>query len=133
MYDKFTKNVGFYDDIYWMLGAHIVAIFCTTIRSCISSKTNTGNFVRNLLNWIKVWTFLLCLISVMIAYSQYDDRVSLAQIKEHNCPGLTKHFGSIDDYRKMELVVFYSMVGGLLFYIIVSKMLSFCKMRNSSQ
>ena len=133
MYDKFEKGVGLYDDVYWMFAAHIVAILATVARNFFTSKTNGGNFARNILNGLKVWFYLLCLIGVMIADVQFDTRVSLAQIKEHNCPGLRFRLTSVDNYRMMELVVFYSMVGGLMGYIIISKLLTFLKLKYGSE
>lgn len=99
MHDKFDGDINMFSDVAWMFVAHVVSIAAIMMRNCFTSQNNAGSAIRSVLGAVKCWFYLLALLGVMVADCQYDDRVSLAQIKEHNCPGLRQRLNSIDDFR----------------------------------
>ena len=133
MHDKFDGDIDMFADVAWMFVAHIVCIIAIMLRNCYTSNNNAGTLARSLLGGVKCWFYLLALLGVMVADCQIDDRVSLAQIKEHNCPGIRQRLNTIDDFRQLELCVFYSQIFGIMGYLIVSMILVSAKKRFTSQ
>ena len=127
MHSKFESGINLFDDVKWMFAAHIACIVATFVRNTASPKTYKGTLARNISNGIKVWFFLYCLICVLVAVTTEDTRISEYQDREDNCPNLKANLLTLRNYRSMELVVFFSMVVGLMGYIIISKILSHCK------
>jgi hypothetical protein len=88
MHDKFASDVSLFTDIEWMFGAHCICILTASLENCFKTTSDLGNLAISLFRGVKVWTYLLCLIGVAVAQSQFDMRINLEQDKAHDCPNL---------------------------------------------
>ena len=88
MYDKFASDIKLFADIEWMFIAHCICLLTAMLDGCFKTTSKAGTLWIPILKGVKVWAYLFSLIGVMVAESQFDMRVSLAQEKEHDCPNI---------------------------------------------
>lgn len=116
-------------DVECILMAHIVCIAAAWLRPCFPSTTTAGQFWRNTLNHVKIWTYLLSLFFVTMSNGQQDLRPTQDQSQLHNCPGIAEMLDGLRDFRRTEMVVFASQIAGLCSYVIISKIFLALKKR----